>query len=337
MIVGARRRAARWAALLFLGALLAAGGAARAEIIEEIVAFVNGEILSRSDLREREAQIRIQLGQQFAGEDLEVRMIDVRKNILTDMVRELLLIQRAEILGLDLDRVYKSALDNLKDQQGIKTNDEMRGLLRQEGITEEEMRKILLRYNIPDIMINLEVRQKILVLDEEVETYFKEHQSEFRVAETYKFREIVILAEGHEEGELEEIASKFQADLDQGLPFSEMVLKYSEAPSRFQEGIVGPLEAPDLSDVIRDALRPLKGGEIVGPIRTPHGLHFMQLEARTEAKEPVLEDVRRGIENKVKQEKFAGELEDYWEMLYRENRIDIPTLYRAYASGIPRK
>ncbi len=331
--VPARTRGLLALAAVFLAAF---AGLARAEIIEEVVAWVNGQILTRSELLERESQVLAQLSVQFSGSEFDERAAEVRKRILTDMVREVLLLQRAEIMGLDLDRVYKSALENLKEQQGIKTNDEMKRLLRQEGITDDELRKILLRFNVPDIMINLEVRQKILVGDGEVQEYFDGHRDEFKVEETYTIREIVVLSEGHDRAGLEAIAGKIQADLDAGLPFAETVLKYSEAPSRFQEGSVGPLRAPDLAEELRAALGGLEEGGVTGPIWTPHGMHFVKLEAKTEAKEPVLEDVRRGIEERLKQMKFAGELEAYWERLYQENRIDVKPLYRGYASGLPR-
>lgn len=334
----ARTLAAMAAMAILVGAplLVASLSGARAEIIEEPVAFVNGEILTRSELLDRETQVVSQLRRQFTGDEFDEKAAEVKKRILTDMVRELLLLQRAEILGLDLERVYKSALDNLKAQQEIKTNDEMKQLLRQEGITEEELRRILLRFNVPDIMINLEVRQKIIATEDEIQKYFDAHWADFKVEETYTLQEVVALFEGHERVELEEIAGKIQADIDADVPFPELVLKYSEAPSRFQEGKVGPLPAPDISGDLHKVLVGMKEGDVAGPIWTDHGVHFVRLEAKTEAKEPVLSDVRRGIENRIKQEKFAGELEAYWARLYRENRIQVKSLYRGYAQGLPR-
>jgi len=315
--------------------LAAAVGAPRAEIIEEVAAYVNGQILTRSDLLGREAQMRAQMSRQFSGEDLDHRLDEARGELLTDMVREVLLLQRAEILGLDLDKVYQSAVENLKQQQGIKTNDEMKDLLKQEGIAQEELRKILLTYNVPDIMVNLEVRQKLVVPEEEIQAYFDNHREDFRVEETYKIREIVLLAEGHTEDELSEISGKIQAALAAGLAFNEAVLKYSEAPSRFQEGIIGPLRAPDMTADLRAAVEKLKEGERAGPIRLRHGIHFVEQVAKTEAKEPELAPVKTGIEAKLKQEKFVEALDAYWQRLYRENRIIIQERYRSYAAGIP--
>lgn len=319
------------AAIVVCGAV-----AARAEIIEEVAAFVNGQILTRSDLMEREAQVKAQLQRQFSGDDLESKIQEVHSNLLTDMIREVILIQRAEIMGLDLDKVYKSALDNLKEQQGIKTNDELKGLMKQEGITEDELRQILLRYNVPDIMINLEVRQKISIPEADSKAYYEQHREEFRVEETYKFREIVVLSESHTDEQLQEIADKIRKDLDGGLAFAECVLKYSEAPSRFQEGMVGPVRAPDLSKDLKEVFAGLEAGGVAGPIKTKNGWHWVQLDTETKAKEPDYESVRTGIENKLKQTRFAGELETYWQRLFKENRIEVPDRYRDYASGVPK-
>jgi peptidyl-prolyl cis-trans isomerase SurA len=321
--------------LIALVALGAAGAPARAEVIEEVAAFVNGQILTLSEMVEREAQIRQQLSRQFEGSDLEAKMTEARKNLLTDMIRELLLVQRAEIMGLDLDKVYQQAVDNLKEQQGIKTNDEMNALLKQEGLTKEELRKMLLRFNVPDIMINLEVRQKITITDDEVKAYFEKHREEFRVEESYKIREVVLLSEGHTDQELRDIAAKVKAEHEAGTSFTELVLKYSEAPSRFQEGIIGPVSAADLSPALRAAVEKMKQGEVSEPIQMSHGLHIVQLDTKTEAKEPDADAMRAGIENKLRQEKFGGALEDYWQRLYKENRINVPPRYRAFAQGVP--
>jgi len=238
-------------------------------------------------------------------------------------------------MGLDLERVYKQALDNLKEQQGIKTNDEMKNLLRQEGISDDELRKILLRFNVPDIMINLEVRQKLAIGDEEVAKYYDEHKGEFKVEETYTIREIVLLSEGHTPEEIRKKSEAVQADVATGVPFTELVLKHSEAPSRFQEGLVGPLKAPDISKDLLGSLRDMNVGDVAGPIETSHGIHFVQLDAKTEEKQPGLDEVRKGIENKLKQAKFGEELQRYWTTVYEQNRIKIVDKYRPYAADMP--
>ena len=78
--------------------------------------------------------------------------------------------------------------------------------------------------------------------------------------ETYKFREVVILADNHEPAEMREIAGKVDADQQGGLAFGEAVLKYSDAPSRFQEGMIGPLPAADIAGELLEALKRLEPG-----------------------------------------------------------------------------
>jgi len=186
-----RQRTALLVALITV-ATLVPFGTPRAEVVEEIAAWVNGQIITRSDLLERERAMTSQLSSKLVGDELDHELKRMRSSLLTDMIRETVLLQRAEILGLELDKVYQQALNNLKEQQGIKSNEELDKVLKQEGISREELRDTLLRYNVPDIMVNLEVRDKIVVTDEEVKTYFENHKEEFRVAEEFTVREIVL-------------------------------------------------------------------------------------------------------------------------------------------------
>ncbi len=302
----------------------------RAAVVEEIAAWVNGQIITRSELLAREGEVMSQLSSRYVGDELDQEVDRMRKNLLTDMIREIILMQRAEILGLELDKVYQQALTQLKEQQGIKTNEELDKLLADEGITQEELKETLLRFNVPDIMINLEVRDKISVTDEEVTEYYEDHKEEFRVEESFQMREIVLTAEGRTKEELKEAAGKLMADLESGMAFNELVIKYSQAPSRFNDGLIGPFKRGDLIKELETVLLGLGEGEVGGPIETASGIHVIKLEAHTKAEDPDLEASRKKILSVLKQEKFKTELRDYFRMLMETNLIEVNPVYRNY-------
>ena len=97
------------------------------------------------------------------------------------------------------------------------------------------------------------------------------------------------------------------------------MLKYSDAPSRFQEGIVGPLKSADLAPEILHALENLKEGEHSGAVRMRHGIHYVELETHTTPGKKTLDDVRAGIETKIMRDRFPEELQAYYKRLYEEN------------------
>ena len=325
------RKAVLPAALLVAAMALQAGaGLARAAVIEEIVASVNGQIITRSELEEREGQVMAQLSSRYVGDELDQQVERMKKNLLSDMIREMILLQRAEILGLELDKVFQQALSQLKEQQNIKTQEELDQILKQEGISKDELRQTLLRFNVPDIMINLEVREKISVTDQETSDYFEKHKEDFRVEENITVQEIVLTAEGRSTEELDKLAATVQEELKSGTPFNELVVKYWQAPSRFKDGEIGPFKRGDLSPEIESAVMTLKPGEVSAPITSKAGVHIIKMKTHAVAKDPNLEDSRKEIVARLKQAKFSEALEKYFKMLMETNRIDVNPNYKQY-------
>ena len=322
------RRALVFAVLVAM--LILPAAPSRAVVIEEIAAWVNGQIITRSELLEREEQATAQLSSRYVGEDLDRELDKMRSSLLTDMMRETILLQRAEILGLELDRVYQQALTQLKEQQNIKTNEELEQVLKQEGITKDELRKSLLRYNVPDIMVNLEVRDKIAVSDQEVSDYYAKHTEEFRVEESFSVREIVLTQEDRTTEALAALAAKVIEESKAGTPFNELVVKYSQAPSRFKDGLIGPFKKGDLSPEIENVALKLAKGAVSDPITTKAGIHIIMLESHVVAAEPSLEAARPSIVSRLKQEKFTEALDKYFKMLMDTNLIEVNRNYKQY-------
>ena len=321
-----RRRLSVLACLL----MLAPARAAHAAVVEEIAAWVNGKIITRSELLDRERTMVAQLSSRHVGDELDRELERMRGNLLTDMIRETLLLQRAEILGLELDKVYQQALTQLKEQQGIKTNEELDELLRKEGISKDDLRDTLLRFNVPDIMINLEVRDKIAVTEEEITDHYQKNKETYRVEESFTVREIVLTVEGRTPEDLSRLGASVMEELKAGTSFGELVVKYSQAPSRFNEGKIGPFKRGDLAPEIEAAALGLKEGGVSEPIRTRAGLHIVMLESHIMPKDPSLDDARKTITSRIKQEKFTTALGQYFKSLMEDNRIEVSPLYKQY-------
>jgi len=318
------------AAILPLALTLLAAGSARAAVVEEIVAWVNGQIITRTELQERENQVMAQLSARYVGDELDTQVDRMKKNVLSDMIREMILLQRAEILGLELDKVFQQALTQLKEQQGIKTQEDLDQILKQEGISKDELRQTLLRFNVPDIMINLEVREKVTVSDEEVADYFEKHREEFRVEESFIIQEIVLMSEGRTAEELASLAAAVETESKAGTPFNELVVKYSQAPSRFKDGEIGPFKRGDLAPELEAVALALKPEEVSAPITTRAGIHIIRLKSHVAASEPNLENARKEVAGRLKQERFSEALDKYFKMLMDTNRVEVSPNYKQY-------
>jgi parvulin-like peptidyl-prolyl isomerase len=320
-----KRGSCKGLALLLAAALLATEAAAG--IVEEIVANVNGDVITKSDIDDREAEIRSQLYSRYTGAELDKAIEQSRKTVLVDMINEKLLYQRAQRLGLDLDQVYNSSVDNLKRQNNIKTNEELAETVKKQGMTMEEFRQAILKYNVPDIMINIEVRQKIGITDADAEKYYKEHRDDFSHPTTYTFREIALRLEGRDAKEATALAEKIAAEAAGGADFASLVTSYSEGGTKETGGLVENVAAPDMSPQILEAISKLEPGQISGPVATSKAVMLIKLEERKEAYVEPLADVRPKIDAALQRARFGDELQAYLKRLWAENHIKIAPKY----------
>jgi peptidyl-prolyl cis-trans isomerase SurA len=329
-----RGRAPRAPALLALiVAVLAAGTgrAVRAEVIEEIVARINDSIITLSQLRERESRVVGELFSRYSGEELDKRVSEARATLLRDMVRETLLLQRAESLGLDTEKIIEVGIEQIKRQNDIKTNDELIRLLREQGSTLEELREQVLRFNVPPIMLDREVRQKVSVTENEIEAYYKEHVEEFRIPASVTFSEIVVKqGEETDEEALKARAEAALAELRGGAAFEAVAQTYSDSPSRAAGGKVGPIRPSELARSIEKALAAMTPGQVSPAVRSGYGFHILRLDERVEEKQRDLAEVRDSIEEQIRARKTEQETAAYFDKLRGENLIQISPAYKRY-------
>jgi len=322
---GRRGRCARAAALA--AHLIVGAASARAAIVEEVVATVSGDAITKSELDERETEIKSQLFARFSGDELDRAVEQARKTLLVDLINEKLLYQRAERLGLDLEQVYNSSVENVKRQDNIQTEEELEAEIKRQGMTMEEFRQTLLRYNVPEIMINIEVREKIGITDAEAEAYYKEHKDKFSHPATYTFRQIGLRLESRSRDDAVALAEKIAGEAAAGADFTALVSQYSEDPTKETGGLIENLPAPDMSPAILEALAKLAPGEISKPVPTKLAVLLLRLESTTEATVDAFWDVRPKIDALLQRVKFQGELQSYLKKLWKDNHVVVSPKY----------
>ncbi len=301
-----------------------------AQIIEEVVVNVNGEMISWTELSEREAEIRRDLKSRFSGQELEQALQEELNNILVDMINEKLLYQRAERLGLDINLVYRRQVDNFKKINKIETNEDLEAALERQGMSIKEFRKSVLRFGVPDAMISAEVRQKITIEPSDVDAYYAENQSYFAKPDVFTFREIgLLLTRSALEEDLLEQAAGIVADARSGTDFAELVDQHSQAASRDRGGLVDGLSVEDMSPIILEVLNSLEPGEVSDPVVMPRAVMVLKLLEQEVAHVQSLEEVRRFIERALWRKRMEEEMEVYFRKLWAESRIKISAKFEA--------
>ena len=192
--------------ILIVLALFTAG-AARAEIIEQILVKVNGEIFTKSDLEQHQITALRQKGQQIDlksdPNNLQLRkaLDEVTPQIMVDAVDEMIIVQRGKELGYRLsDEQFKGVLDNIRKENKIDTDEQFQAALKSENMTMADLRRNLERQMIFQKVQQNEVLGRIGVTEDEARTYYNAHMNEFTTPPTVTLREIQVVVAADPKG-----------------------------------------------------------------------------------------------------------------------------------------
>ncbi|MBI2833454.1 MAG: peptidylprolyl isomerase [Acidobacteria bacterium] len=331
------------AAALSLVALVSPVGG---EILEQILVKVNGDIITKTDLEQRQIAALRQRNQPATESDLrsdealKKLLADLTPEIIVEVVDETLLMQRGKELGYRLsDEQFKSIIENIKKENKIESDGQFDAALKQEGMTMADLRRTLERQMLIQRVQQTEVFGRISITEEEARQYYARHPQDFTSAATVTLREVLIsvpeqtdLSGGSKEptrginvGLEEEIEAKANAARDRiigGEEFAKVAAEFSDAASKANGGLVGPINLDDLASDVRGAVDKLRLGEVSGVIRTPRGYQFFKLESAMQSAVAPFERVRDQIAEKVFAQRRQGEFDKYLKKLRSEAIIE---------------
>jgi parvulin-like peptidyl-prolyl isomerase len=308
---------------------------ARAEVVEEIVAKVNDDIIAKSDLDEAEREAVAEIYRSQTGKDLDQQVAEVHKSMLRELINQKVLLHRAQRL-YDMEKLGDAILDSFKDYQKIQSDEDLKRMLAQEGMTLSDLKKKLIEMHAWRQVLDAEVRNRIAVGDKEVEAYYGGHPDEFHVPGDVTLREIVLLADSaHRQArrsEAEAIRAKAAAA---GADFAAIAKEFSEAGTKANGGLIGPVKKGELAPALETAAMSLPIGEVSPIIETDYGLYVIKVESRNEDREKPLEDVKEPIRGMLEADRFRIAVADYLHKIWNESEIWIAPKYKNRLSPEP--
>ena len=311
--------------------ILLAGMGVAAEILEQVLVKVNGEIVTKSDLEARQVATLRQRGvQPKTDEDLQKALLDLTPQLLVETVDEMLIMQRGRDLGYKLsDEQFTEILGNIKKENKIETDEQFQSALKQEGLTLPELRKSIERNMIINRVQQVEVMGRISVTDEEARRYYEVHKGELTTPSALTVREFLVavpsdgktLNVGLDE-EAKAKAEAFRERVVKGESFETLATELSDSSSKANGGLVGPLSKEELDPSLRKIFDALKVGEVSPVTRTSQGWQFFSIVSETPVKVLSFDEAREQISNRVAQEKRRGEFLKYLQKLRAQALVE---------------
>src|SRR5262245_4954052 len=343
---------------IHLSALVVAVAAAatlvpvRAEIIEQILVKVNGEIFTKSDLEDRQVSVLRQMGQQVDlksnPSDAQLRKLldQITPDLIVNVVDEILVVQRGRELGYHLsDEDFNRYLDNIKKESKIETEEQFQAALKQQGLTLPELRKNIEKTAIVSRVQQAEVLGRISVSEEEARRYYEEHRKEFTTPQAITLREIFVNVPGDgltlnvgRDEEAREKANQIRQRAMKGENFEKLATELSDAPSKANAGLIGPLSLMDLSPDLQKLIAPMKVGDITEVLRAQKGYQILKLETSSSAETLPFDQAREKISDSVFNDKRRAEFDKYLAKLRAEAIIDWKNndMKKAFEAGLER-
>ena len=316
--------------------------AAESSVIEHIVAKVNGEIITRSELersrRQSETELKLQRG--MTGEELQRAMAEREKDLLRDRIDQLLLVQKAKEVSINVEPQLAKYMADLQTRSKIADPDKFQAWIReQSGMAYEDFRSERRNEMMTQGVVRQEIGRTILITQADKEKYYNEHKQDFMREERVFLREIFLSTENKTPAEIAAIEKKAKdlvARARKGERFPELARDNSESETAQQGGEMPPFKRGDLMKELDEPAFTQDRGWVSEPIKTPKGLLIVRLEEKHKAGQATLEEVDNEITEMLYMPRMQPKIREYLTKLRQEAFLEIREGY-VDASAAPGK
>ncbi|MEO6407644.1 MAG: peptidylprolyl isomerase [Burkholderiaceae bacterium] len=261
---------------------LAAGPAAaqRISLVDRIVAVVNSEVVTQSELTERMSIAERQLKRQGTPMP-EPRQLE--RQVLERLILEKAQLQMAKDSGLRADEVQLDRAIAKIAENNKMTLATFRQTLEKDGLNFNRFREEIRNEIMVTRLREREVDDKIQVSDSEIDLYIAEAQGPGAPLGDVEYNFSHVLLRLPEQATPETIqaararAERVIADSKTGADFAKLVASYSDAPDALAGGNMGWRPHDRLPEVFSAALKDLRPGEVTPVLRSPAGFHVLKL------------------------------------------------------------
>ncbi len=295
----------RLGSVFFVG-VLSASVLVQGDVIERVIARVNGQIVTQSEFEARQ-MAAVQAARVPEGE-IEAFLRQNNAKLLEEAMDELLLVDRAAALGLKLRPEYlDQVIEDIKKEQSITSEEEFLAQLKREGLTKEALRRNIERSVIVRQVRARDVDPKAQVSEADVRDEYERRKAlDFTRKATVHLLEIVVRGEG---AEVE--ANALAARLKKGEDFESLARERSTSASRGAGGDLGRVEPADLNPALSAAIADLRPGEVSSPVAVDNSYWILKVRERLADEVTAFDQVKERIQEELSRIRFEKVYGDY--------------------------
>ena len=296
-------------------------------VVEEIIARVNNEIVTMTDLRRATESMRQEVQEECKNctpAQINAQAAEREKTVLRDLIDQSLLVQRGKDIGINVETDIVKRLDDIRTRNNLASMEELQQKVEESGVGWEEFRNNLRNNLLMQEVVRREVGSRIIIDKEEVKKFYEAHKEDFHRPEMVYLSELFVSTVDKAEAEipaLEEKAKKLLDRVNKGEDLEELAKRYSDGESAKQGGELGGFQKGQLSPELEEAVYKLKPKELTGVIRTKTGFLVLRVDQRYEEGLQPVEKVENEIMNRLYGEKMQPAMRAYATKLRAESYV----------------
>ena len=305
--------------IVLIAAIAPLAQAADVRIVEEIIAKVNGDIITRGEMEQARTRLMEEAKSQgLTGAQLAEVVRNQDKNALRDQIDQLLLVQRGKDLDVKVDADVTRRLAEIQSQSKITDPDKFHDYIREQtGMSFEDFQQQMKNTLLTQKVIGEEISSRISIPEADQRKYYEEHQKEFVREEQVFLSQILISTDGKTPAQVA-AAQKKAADLvtraRKGEKFSDLARQNSDDPATAKDGgQLPPYKRSEhlLVKEIEDLVFQQKRGYVTDAIKLPQYLLILKVDDHYEAGQASFEEVKEQITQKLAEPKMEPKVREY--------------------------
>jgi len=330
--------------------------AAGQQVVEEIIARVNNQIVTLSEFERSKDQLKDEVKQQDPN-NADKLYAEREKDVLRDLIDQQLLLEKGHDLDITGDTDLIKQLDQMRKEMKLDSLEDLEKEATKQGVSWEDFRQNMRNKIVTQKVIGEEVGTHLSLGKDEEQQFYDEHKSEMERPEAVRLSEILITpkpiappaaaaatdpntpasstpaqpavdeaarqaAEAAALADAEAKANDFLKQIRNGTTFEDIAKKYSDGPSAADGGELGVFERGKLAKELEDKTFAMKAGEVTDVIRVKQGFAILKVDDHQTAGIPPLKDVLPGIQDALYYQKLQPALRAYLTKLREEAYID---------------
>lgn len=293
-------------------------------VIEDAVARINDQIITRTEYRSAEEQLL----QEARQDNLPQADLDDRvNNLLRDLIDEQLLLSKGKELGITGDAETIRELDDIRKKNNLPSMEALEKAAAQQGVSFEDFKQHIRDQIIRQQVVRDQVGSHLQMTHADELSYYNAHAQEFALPEQVHLSEILIpTPENATQAQIDGAQAKadgIAAKLKDGASFAAVARTDSGGPTAAAGGDLGDFKRGALGDVLEKATFPLPVGGNTAPIRTRQGYVILHVDSHQQAGVPPLTSVEEKVQEALYFQQLQPALRTYLSKARADAYIEI--------------